>query len=257
MLDNITPVLLTYNEEANLDRTLRALGWARDIVIVDSFSIDRTLEIAARHPGVRLFQRAYESHSKQWNFATQETRISTDWILALDADYLISPAFVEELRELEPDECIAGYRAAFRYLVAGVPLRGTLYPPVIVLFRRDQGHYLQDGHTQTLKVDGRVGRLNTKVDHDDRKSLSQWLMSQDRYAHLEAAKIGLSPQSELNLPDKVRRFPVLAPFLVFAYCYFGKGVFLDGKFGLYYGLQRLLAETLLALRLIEAKLDRN
>jgi glycosyltransferase involved in cell wall biosynthesis len=104
MLDDITPVILTYNEEQNLDRTLAALEWARDIVIVDSFSTDKTLEIAARFPSVRVFQRAFDIMAQQWTFATQQTNIDTDWILALDADYLLTSDFVDELRQLEPDK---------------------------------------------------------------------------------------------------------------------------------------------------------
>lgn len=255
MLDEITPVILTYNEEPNLYRTLAALEWARDIVIVDSFSTDRTLEIAARFPKVRVFQRAFDAMAQQWTFATQQTNIATDWILALDADYLITSKVVDELRSLKPDETVAGYRASFSYLVAGVPLRATLYPPVTVLFRRGRGRYLQDGHTQRLKVDGLIANLENKIHHDDRKGLSHWLRSQDLYAQLETEKLNHAAPSELKLPDKIRRFPVIAPFLVFAYCYFGKGIFLDGKLGLYYSLQRLLAETLLSLRILEEKID--
>lgn len=257
MLQEITPVLLTFNEAPNLDRTLAALNWAQDIIIVDSFSADETLEIAKRHPRVRLLQRAFDSHAGQWNFATQQTNIQTDWIMALDADYVLSPDLVEELRRLRPDETTVGYRAAFRYLVAGVPLRGTLYPPVTVLFRRGRGSYFQDGHTQRLKVDGNVENLKTKIDHDNRKSLSHWLMSQDRYTRLEAEHLRRSAWSELSVPDKIRRFPGIAPFLVFAYCYLGKGVFLNGKYGLFYALQRLLVEVMIALRLIESKFERT
>jgi hypothetical protein len=68
---------------------------------------------------------------------------------------------------------------------------------------------------------------------------------------LECEHVAHTPWSELATPDKIRRFPLIAPFMVFLFCYLGKGGFLDGKAGLYYAFQRLLAETLLALRLIE------
>jgi glycosyltransferase involved in cell wall biosynthesis len=257
MLDKITPVLLTYNEEANLKRTLSALAWAEDIVIVDSFSTDRTVDISQRHRAVRIFQRRFDTHAQQWNYATQKTEIESDWILALDADYVLTSDFVKELRELEPGGNIVAYRAGFRYLVAGVPLRGSLYPPVAVLFRRGHGHYLQDGHTQRLDIEGEVGNLTAKIDHDDRKPLAHWLLSQDRYARLEAEKMRYSPSCRLQLRDKIRKFPTLAPFIVFLYCYFGKGLFLDGKFGLYYAFQRLLAEALLALHIIANYFDKH
>jgi glycosyltransferase involved in cell wall biosynthesis len=255
MLDEITPIVLTYNEEPNLDRTLARLEWARDIVIVDSFSTDRTMAIAARHSAVRVFQRPFDTHAQQWSFAIEQTNIRTAWILALDADYVLSPDLVEELRNLKADGANDAYRASFRYCVEGMPLRGALYPPVTVLFRRCRAHYVQDGHTQRLRVDGPVGRLKAKIDHDDRKPLSHWLLAQDRYMRLEAEHVARTAWSELSLPDKIRRLPPVAPFLAFAYCYFGKRVFLDGRAGLHYALQRLMAEALLALRLVEIQLN--
>ena len=80
MLDEVTPVLLTFNEEINLQRTLEKLSWANDIVIVDSMSTDDTPRIARNHPKVRFFQRAFDNHSAQWNYAAQETSIRTEWI---------------------------------------------------------------------------------------------------------------------------------------------------------------------------------
>ena len=255
MLEDITPVILTYNEEPNLERTLARLEWARDIVVVDSFSTDKTLAIAARLSAVRMFQRSFDTHAQQWSFAIEQTNIQTSWVLALDADSVLPPDLVEELRNLKRDGTNAGYSASFRYCVKGMPLRGTLYPPVTVLFRRSRGRYVQDGHTQRLKVDGPVGTLKAKIDHDDRKSLSHWLIAQDRYMRLEAEHVSRAAWSELPLPDKLRRLPLIAPFIAFAYCYFGKRVFLDGKAGLYYALQRLMAEVLLALRLVEGQLN--
>ena len=257
MLNQITPVILTYNEEANLERSLARLGWARDIVIVDSLSTDSTMAIAARHAAVRMFRRQFDNLAEQWNFAIEQTGIGTEWVLALDADYVITPDLIEELRNLKDEGAIDGYSAKFRYCVDGTPLRGTIYPSVTVLFRRCRAHFLQDGHTQRVKVAGPVGTLTAKVDHDDRKPLSRWLTSQDLYMRLEAEHITHSDWSALNWPDKIRRAAVLAPFLAFAYSYFGKRVFLDGKAGLYYALQRLTAEALLALRLIEIQLKRK
>ena len=252
MLEQITPVLLTYNEEENIGRTLERLNWASDIVVVDSYSTDMTLAIARRNPQVRLFQRAFDSHAQQWDFAIGNSGIKTEWILALDADYVLTEEVAAELARLHPEGSINGYSADFRYCVLGQPLRGTLYPPVTVLYRKGKARYAQDGHTQRVKVEGRIGKLRSKILHDDRKSLSKWLQAQDRYMQLEAQHIRRAEWSELGMADKVRSLPLFAPFLIFAYCYFGKMVLLNGKHGLYYATQRMLAESLLALRLIEA-----
>lgn len=254
MLEQITPVILTFNEEPNIGRTLAQLTWAREIVVVDSFSSDRTLEIAMSFPNVRLLQRKFDSHAEQWNFAAFQTGITSEWILALDADYVVTADALGEIRSLDPSAA-DGHVAAFRYCVWGKRLRGTLYPPVTVLFRRAKGSYFQDGHTHRLKLDGSAKPLAAHFLHDDRKPLSHWLAAQDRYMRLEADNIAGKSWRQLGLADKVRTFPLIAPFAVFTNCYVLKLGFLDGKAGLYYALQRMLAEALLGLRLIERRLD--
>ena len=108
MLNDITPLILTFNEAPNIERTLGQLAWARDVVIVDSMSTDRTRELAtARHPGVRWFERPFTTHAEQWNFGLEETSISTEWVLALDADFVLSDALVEELKQLRPETASA------------------------------------------------------------------------------------------------------------------------------------------------------
>jgi glycosyltransferase involved in cell wall biosynthesis len=254
MLEQITPIVLTFNEEPNIGRTLGQLRWAQDIVLIDSFSTDRTLEIAKTFPQVRVFQRRFDSHSAQWNYAVSETGINTPWILALDADYIVTDEAKREIEHLNLDDCVAGYTVAFDYCVWGQPLRGTLYPPVTTLYRREKGSYFQDGHTHRLKLDGAARMLKARFLHDDRKSLSHWLSAQDRYMRLEADNISGKPWSELGIADRIRQYPLIAPFLVFAKCYLLKGGILDGRAGLYYALQRMLAEALLGLRMIERRL---
>src|ERR1700756_4265711 len=110
MLDQITPVLLTYNEEQNISRTLSRLTWAKDIVVVDSGSTDGTLAILAKFPNVRVFEHRFESHAKQWRFAVEETQISTDWILRLDADYQVSNVLVSEMATVDLSSAVNAYR---------------------------------------------------------------------------------------------------------------------------------------------------
>jgi glycosyltransferase involved in cell wall biosynthesis len=255
LLEHITPVILTYNEEPNIGRMLERLRWAREIVVVDSHSTDKTVEIVRTFPQVRLFQRAFDSHSRQWNYAAFETGIESAWILALDADYVVTDEALQEIRRLDEGAAIDGYTAGFRYCVWGRPLRGTLYPPVTVLFRRTKGSFVQDGHTHRLQLDGNALALSAQFLHDDRKPLSHWLAAQDRYMRLEAEKISAMAWSELGFADRVRRVPLIAPFAVFISCYVLRLGFLDGSAGLYYALQRMLAEALLGLRLIEQGLS--
>lgn len=251
MLEQITPVLLTYNEAPNLPRTLAALAWARQIVVVDSFSTDGTVEMLKADARVRLVQRAFDSHASQWNFATGEAGIATPWILALDADYVLSDALVAELAALRPAPEIDAYRARFDYFVRGRRLWGSLYPPVAVLFRRGRGTYVQDGHTQRLQVAGAVGELRAPIAHDDRKPFAHWRVAQRRYCRLEADKLARTPWRELGWPDRVRRLVVVAPAAVALYCLVARGCALQGLAGWQYAFQRAWSETVLAQELLK------
>ena len=108
MLADITPVILTYNESPNIGRSLERLTWAREVVIVDSHSTDDTLAIAARFPNVRVVQRSFDSHARQWRFAVEETGITSDWVLRLDADYMVEPGLRDEMAGLRPERSITG-----------------------------------------------------------------------------------------------------------------------------------------------------
>jgi glycosyltransferase involved in cell wall biosynthesis len=250
-LARVTPVILTLNEAPNLARTLANLAWAERIVVVDSFSDDATCEIARADPRVALFQRRFDTHAQQWNYAIAETAVATPWILALDADYQVTPQAAREIERRLDEVGVAAFRARFRYCVAGRALRGAAYPPVTVLFRAGAGRYEQDGHTQRLAVQGVIADLEQPLLHDDRKPLSAWLAAQVRYARLEAEKLAAAPFAALGPADKLRRTLVLAAPAMLLYCLFVKGNVLDGRAGLFYAGQRTLVEIMLALFLIE------
>ncbi|MDH5325939.1 MAG: glycosyltransferase family 2 protein [Gammaproteobacteria bacterium] len=255
LLDNITPLLLTYNEEANIDRTLRKLQWAETVIVVDSGSEDRTKTICGNYGNVRFIYRKFDCHAKQWNFGLNNTGISTEWVLALDADYVLTEEFIDELKTLKPSsEC--GFRSKFKYCVNGKPLSGSLYPPVVTLYRKSKAHYVQDGHTQRVVVDGRVVDLESYIYHDDRKSLDKWLMSQNKYAQLECDLLRRKKFAELRWQDRMRKLIFVTPWLVPIYCItIGKG-FKDGWYGVFYAFQRGIAETILSLKLLEAKINK-
>lgn len=253
-MTDITGLVLTSNEEPNIERTLGRLAFLPRIIIVDSGSTDRTAEIAARFPNVRVVTRPFTTHAEQWNYGLEQTGITSEWVLALDADYVLSDELVREIQSLEPDQHTSGWSAAFDYCIDGRPLRGAAYPPVTVLYRRARAHYEQDGHTQRVRVDGRVGALRGRILHDDRKSLSHWLAAQTRYMRLEAVKLGNTPASALGLADRLRRWLVVAPPAMFLYCYVLRGGIFDGRAGLFYALQRSASELILSLFLVRRML---
>ena len=250
MLSQITPVILTYNEDPNIERTMSRLHWAEKIIVVDSGSTDKTLKILHEINNVVVFQHRFDSHSEQWNFAITQTGITTDWILALDADYLLSLALIKEIESLRPDEKCFGYEAEFQYCIDGRPVRGSLYPPVTVLYRNQGAKYIQDGHTQRITLSGPVKMLKAIIMHDDRKSFSRWVKSQDKYANIEAKMIGETPLSGLSWPDRVRCLLVVAPLIVPVYILVFRAGILSGVSGLKYAGQRFIAELMLSKRIL-------
>lgn len=253
-MNDITGLVLTFNEAPNIARTLGRLSWLPRIVVVDSMSTDDTVQIASTFTNVRVVSRPFASHAEQWNFGLQQTGITSEWVLALDADYMVGESLSREIQALTPPAEIAGYAASFDYCIDGRPLRGAAYPPVIVLYRRCRARYEQDGHTQRVRVDGAVAPLRARIHHDDRKSLTRWLAAQAAYMRLEAAKLAGAPSASLGPADRLRRWIVVAPPAMFLYCYLFRGGILDGRAGLFYALQRAASELILSLFLVRRKL---
>jgi len=251
MLDQITPLVLTYNEAPNIGRALRQLRWAREIVVVDSFSDDDTLAIVKSFPQARIVQHNFESHAAQWNFALAEPTLATEWVLALDADYILTDEMILEMTELRPSAETFGYRAQFAYCISGHRIRSGLYPPVTVLYRRRDARYLPDGHAHRLIIEGDVRNLKSPILHDDRKPMGRWFQSQQEYMALEARKILSSKHTARSASERIRRLRLVAPFAVLFYCLIWRGGIFDGWPGLFYAFQRMLAELILSLRLLE------
>ncbi len=256
MLSHITPVILTLNEAANIGRSLERLAWARQVVIVDSGSTDETLAIAGSFANVRIVPRPFDSHAEQWRFAVDETAIQSDWILRLDADYMVEPALRDELASLAPDAATAAYQIAFTYCIDGRPLRASLYPAMPLLFRRGRAKFVQDGHTEKLRIDGPVLPLKNRLLHDDRKSLERWLQSQARYQAAEADKLTSRPWSDLSWADRLRLTRGLGPPVVAVHCLIVKGLLFDGSAGLLYTAQRVTADLILSMHLLRRDLRR-
>lgn len=253
----VTPIVLTYNEAPNIRRSLARLVDFDEVLVVDSGSSDETLAIVSEYANTRVLHRPFDSFSGQWNYALREGGLKTEWAMAMDADYILTDAFLDELRQLVPPAGTMAYRIAFDYCVFGKTLSATLYPPIIVLYCHRHTHYVQDGHCMRAQVPGVVGNLKSRVLHDDRKPLSRWLASQAKYAEQESELLLSKTVSELRIQDRLRRMMVITPWLVPLYCLtVGRGA-LDGWAGFYYAMQRGVAETLLALKLIERLLERG
>ncbi len=249
MLTEITPLILTYNEAPNIGRTLAALSWAGEVVIIDSGSTDGTVEIArAAHPNVRVVERPFDTFANQCNFGL--SHISTEWVLSMDADYVLTAELVAEIKALDPPPDVPGYSAEFRYCIFGHPLRSCVYPPRTVLYRRQLARYRDEGHGHRVSVDGKIRKVSGKIDHDDRKPFCDWLQAQDRYLKIEAQHLLSQPLEELSAPDRLRLKIFFAAPAIFLYLLFVRGLILDGWPGWFYVCQRTIAELMLSMRLL-------
>ena len=247
--DLITALILTYNEEDNIERVLKRLQWLENIIIVDSHSTDRTLEIVSNYPNVKIYSRTFDTHATQWNYALSLT--NSKWILSLDADYILTGDFVNEIQNKLSEDKTAFF-AKFKFLVFGKKLLSDNTTPRPVLFKKQNCIYFDDGHTQRLRINGKAGFLKNHILHDDRKSLSRWLSNQDKYSIKECDKLlSFNNADTGSAINRIRRTKVFAPVFVFFYCLFFKGLILNGWSGWYYTLQRTMVEILFALRMIE------
>jgi glycosyltransferase involved in cell wall biosynthesis len=251
MLDRITPLILTRDEEANIGRTLGQLAWAREVVVIDSLSTDSTQEIARQFSNVRIVSRAFDSHDAQWRFGVEQ--VKTPWVLTLDADYFVPADFVAELASLDPPNDVAGYESSFVYAVQGRPLRAALYPPRVVLLRCGAFEIWQDGHTQRVRVQSRVEGMRSKIVHDDRKDLRRFIGRQRDYMRKEAAKLRATSWGALPILGRIRKLRFIAPGATFVYVMFVKRAILDGRAGLQYATERFLAEAMLSIELFRGR----
>jgi glycosyltransferase involved in cell wall biosynthesis len=255
IFDRITPLIITYNEAPNIDRTLGKLLWAQRIVVIDSGSTDGTVESLRGYPQVEVIHHPFVDFANQCNYGLRQ--VVSPWVLSLDADYELSDELVRELASLAPPDSAVGFRARFVYRIYGRPLRGSLYPPRTVLYRKDNAVYLKEGHAHHVVLEGEVLRLDGVIYHDDRKPLAHWFTSQDRYAREEAEYLLDAPLGALSRTDKIRLMGWLAPIGVFFYTLFLQGCLFDGWPGWYYALQRTTAEMLIALEIVDRRLGRS
>jgi glycosyltransferase involved in cell wall biosynthesis len=242
---NISVLLLTLNEEANLPACLNALRWSNDIVVVDSFSQDKSVEIAEKY-GARTFQRKFDSFAGQRNYALESIPFKNDWVLHLDADEVVTAALQKELfASIETNEFDA-YRIPSKTMLFGQWLRYSgMYPTYQVrLGRLKNFRFKQVGHGQREDMDpGRIGTLREPYLHFSfSKGMTEWFEKHNRYSSDEAHETirSLSGDSKLDWAglisgDRVRRRRAMKelsfrmpcrPFLRFFYMYIVRRGFL-------------------------------
>jgi glycosyltransferase involved in cell wall biosynthesis len=250
-LKRVTPVVLTYNEEPNIGRTLKSLRWASEVVVIDSGSTDQTEQIARGFSNVRWHHRPFDNHLAQWQHGIQQTDSTAEYVLALDADMQVTPGLLQEIEEQFFKGQFAGGVIPFEYRYYGRPLSSSLCPPQLRLFRRSEVNVAQPDHTQRFSVKGSTHKFRNALIHDDRKPIERWVASQLAYQLLNEKE--LSNGGRRRMRDRLRRLGIMPP-IVGLVAYIKAGGPLRGAAAARYAYERTVAEALLAIRLMDTRL---
>ncbi len=185
----VSAMIFTLNEEIHLPSCLASLAWCDDIIVIDSFSTDRTAEIC-HAGGARFFQHAFGGFGLQRNWALENAAPKYEWILILDADERVTPELLEELGKVAAASpaAIAAYRVKRRFHMWGRWLKySSLYPTYVVrLIRKGRVSYVNRGHAETQEVDGTVAELEHDLIDENLKGIDEWFERQNRYSSKDA-----------------------------------------------------------------------
>ena len=257
----VTVMVFTLNEEQNLPLCLDSLGFSDDVIVVDSFSTDRT-EAICRERGVRFFQNPFGGFGTQRNWAMDNTSPRHDWILVLDADERVPGEMAREIgaRLASPPANVAAYRLRRRFHLWGRWLEhSSLYPTWVVrLVHKGRCRYVNRGHAETQEVEGDIAELDTDLIDENQKGILDWFERQTRYARKDA-ELELADESRpfrvrealsrdplarrAALKRLARRAPGRAP-TYFLYSYVLRRGFLDGEDGLVFCTMRALYQQM-------------
>lgn len=259
----VSVLIFTLNEEQNLSHCLESVKWSDDVVVVDSFSSDGTLDICRAH-GIRSVQHAFSGFGDQRNWALQQLDLRHEWVLILDADERVPLELAHELNcfaKTSPER-VAAYRVKRRLHMWGKWLRySSLYPTWVVRFvRRQRVRFVNRGHAETQEVDGDLRETEGYLIDENHKSLEAWFERQSRYARQEALfEIENETTShrlqELVSTDPMRRRACLKSIasrlpvrdiLYFVYCYILRFGILDGADGFRFCRMKSMYQSMIA-----------
>lgn len=270
----VSVMIFTLNEEVHLPSCLDALDWCEDVIVVDSFSTDRT-EAICRERCARFFQNRFEGFGSQRNWALDNTQPRHAWILILDADERVTPELGRELKSVAEAAAagVGAYRVRRRFYMWGRWLRySSLYPTWVVRFiHRDLVRYVNRGHAETQNVDGELRDLAHDLIDENLKGVDEWFERQNRYSRKDAElelvreKDGLR-MSELFSSDPLKRRAALKRLawrmparglVYFIYSYIWRRGFLDGRDGFMFCCMRAMYQTEVAIKKYDMRRKRT
>jgi len=220
----VSVVIVTKDEEKNIEDALRSAADAQEIVIVDSFSTDRTVEICRRYTD-RVFQHAWSGYARQKQLAVDHAQ--GPWVLILDADERITPELREEITRAIQDTGYDGFSMPRRNYFLGKWIKHSGWWPdsTLRLFRKERGGLEDREVHEKVVVNGRVGQLNAPLEHYTYRTISEYVRKMEVYSSLAAKEIRKRGQPGI--------FSLVAkPFFTFFKMYVLRLGFLDGVHGL-------------------------
>ena len=267
----LSVIVPTLDEELNLPECLASVAWADQVFVVDSFSRDRTPEIAREH-GAHVVQHAFENYARQKNWALECLPLRHPWVLILDADERVTPELRLEMEAAIRSTQFAGYYLNRRFFFLGTWIKHAGWYPSwnLRLFRHRLGRYEDRPVHEHVVLDGPVGYLRHDLLHLDRRPLEAFVARHNRYSSLEAearlaaerrrGTLRLSPNL-LGSPVERKRFlrervwPRLPfkPLVLFVYMYVVRRGFLDGRAGLTLCVFHAFQEFMVGVKLAELR----
>lgn len=225
-MSSVSVVIITLNEEANISACLDSADWADEIIVLDSGSTDRTLEIC-REKGIETHYQAWAGYSGQKNAAC--ALATGDWILSLDADERVTPELASEIRKIAAENSgdIDGYFVLRKVFYRNKWLRhGGFYPEkVLRFFRASKGNFAERAVHEVIKVEGRTAMINQDLEHYTYTGVSDYLDRMQKYSTLSAEEYYINGRKTGPLRMLGRAF------FTFFQMYFLKRGFLDGYEG--------------------------
>jgi len=222
MKQKITAIIPTLNEEDFIEDAIGSVSFADEIIVVDSFSTDKTVEIAERNK-VRVIQRKFDNFSNQKNYAISKAK--NDWIYILDADERIPVELRQEiLNAMENPNDIVGFNIyrKFYFLKIKISYGGWQADKVIRLFRRDRCEYNGNLVHETINFNGAIATFKSKIDHYSYRGYDHYVNKLNLYASFQAQEL-YENKKRVN----VFLITLKPPFRFFVHYVIRRG-FLDG-----------------------------
>lgn len=244
----ISVVILTFNEESNIRDCLESVTWADEIVIMDSYSTDKTVEYAQIYTKV-VYQQKWLGYSKQRNLALEKA--SGEWILVLDADERVSPQLKENIQKIiSESDAYEGYYITRHNYFLGKHLKSSP-DSHIRLFKNGAGNYCEREVHEVAVIQGRIGHLDGNIIHYTYRNLEQYVQKLNGYSSLGAKEM-LKVKKSFSVIDLVFR-----PLISFIKHYLLKRGFTDGIPGLIFSVSYAYYTFTKYAKLYELQVDEN